>query len=427
MRITSSQKDRFWFPLDNAAKIFPAVISDEISSVFRLTVALKQPVRIKLFQKAVLLVERRFPYYKVQLKDGFFWFYMENLAEHIPVNVDQSLLCKRFQKGEILVRILVRDNRINAEFSHIITDGSGGIEFLKTILIEYFRICGVTIPDDFPHVKVDSPILEEEYEDAYKRYFKEDIPPVLKHSKAFHLPFPLNPVPRFKQSAGIISIDQIKQVANGKNVSITVYLTSVYLYVLQEIFELLPPSDKFKKNKRLRIEVPVNLRNIFPTKTMRNFSLFVTPEIDLRLGHYTFDEMLKSVFHQMQLETDEKLINKYIARNVGSEKKIYIRAIPLFLKSALLRMKYYSLGAVQYSGVISNLGKIKLPPETDGLIDYFMAIPPPPNKMIKINCGVIGYGDKLVLSIGNITKSKEFEKKFNLFLRNQGISMETIN
>lgn len=425
MKTRSLSKNRFWLPLDNAAKIYPAIISDEISAVFRLTAVLKQPVNIKLFQRTVLLVEKRFPYYKVQLKEGFFWFYLENLAEHIPVNVDKSLLCRRFRKGEILVRILVRDNRISVEFSHIITDGSGGFEFLKTILIEYSKICGINIPVEFPYIKPGSPILEEEYEDAYKRYFKDEIPPAVKRSKAFHLPFQLSTIPRFEQSASIISINQIKQVANVKNASITVYLTSVYLYVLQEIFEALPLSNKFRKNKRLRIEVPINLRNIFSTKAMRNFSLFVMPEIDLRLGHYTFDEILKSVFHQMQLETDEKLINKYIARNVGGEKKIYIRAIPLFLKSILLRMKYNSLGAAQYSGVISNLESVKFPLGTNDMIDYFIVILPPPDKTIKIHCGVIGYGDKLVLNFSNITKSKEFENKFNDFLKNQGISIET--
>lgn len=416
---------RFWFPLDNAAKIFPAIISDESPVVFRLTAVLKQPVRIAAFQKAVRDAEKRFPYYKVQLKEGFFWFYLEHLPMHIPIGVDEHRLCKKFSKDNILVRILVRGNRINVEFSHIITDGGGALEFLRTVLIEYSKVCGAGIPENFSYLKPGSSVLKEEYEDAYNRYFDEDIPPMVKSSKAFHLPFSLNPTPRFEQSTSIISIDQIKQVAKDNNVNITVYLVAVYLYVLQEIFEALPPSNKFRKNKRLRIQVPVDLRSIFPSKTMRNFSLFVMPEIDLRLGHYTFDEILKSVFHQMQLETDEKLINKNIARNVGGEKKIYVRGIPLFLKSALLRMTYYALGTSQYSGVISNLGKIKLPSETQNMIDYFIAIPPPPNKMLKLNCGVIGFGDKLVLSFGNITKSKEFERKFNGFLQSRGVHVQS--
>lgn len=426
MEMASSNKSRFWFPLDNAAKIFPAIISDEVSMVFRLTAVLKSPVKIKPFLQAVLLVEKRFPYYQVQLKEGFFWFYLEHLPEHIPVKVDNFRMCQKFLPGDILTRILVRGTQVSVEFSHIVTDGSGGLEFLKSLLIAYSTLCGAKVPPEFPYVKPDSPMSEEEYEDAYNRYFKQEIPPIVKRSKAFHLPFPLNPRPRFATSSCIISVSQIKQVASLKQVNITVYLVSVYLFVLQQISNQVLPSGRFGKKGKTRLQVPVNLRNIFPTKTLRNFSLFIMPEIDLRLGHYTFDEILKSVYHQIKLEADEKLINKNISRNVGGEKKMYVRGIPLFLKSALLRMKYYSQGTSQYSGVLSNLGNIVLPPDTGDLVDHFMMVLPPPNKMLKINCGVTGFGDKLVLTFGNITKSREFEDKFIDFLQSQGIFVETV-
>ena len=424
MKTTSSSDNRFWFALDNAAKIFPAIISDEIPVVFRLTAVLKHPVCIDLFRKAVLIVEKRFPYYKVQLQEGFFWFYLENLPKHIPVEVDENILCRKFPRGEILVRFLVRGNRISVEFSHIITDGGGAIEFLKTVLIEYSKLLGACVPTDFDYIKPDSPMSDEEYEDAYNRYFNDKIPPMVKRSKAFHLPFSLNSVPRFRQSVGIISLKNIKEVAVSKGVSITVYLVAVYLWVLQDIFKNLPQSSKFRKNKRLRVQVPIDLRSIYKTKTMRNFSLFLMPEIDLRLGHYSFDEILKSVFHQMQLEADEKLINKNISRNVASEKKLYVRGIPLFLKSMILRMKYYALGTSQYSGVITNIGKKVFPEGTNDIIDYLIVVPPPPNKMLKMNCGVIGFGDKLVMSFGNVTKSMDFEEKFAFFLRSQGINID---
>ena len=87
-------------------------------------------------------------------------------------------------------------------------------------------------------------------------------------------------------------------------------------------------------------------------------------------------------------------------------------------------MKYYSLGTNQYSGVFTNLGKIDLPVETGRMVDYFIMIPPPPNKMLKINCGAAGFGDKLVLSFGNITQSLEFEEKFLKFLKDRNITIE---
>ncbi|MFC2137638.1 hypothetical protein ACFLTE_05635, partial [Bacteroidota bacterium] len=270
----------------------------------------------------------------------------------------------------------------------------------------------------------DSIISKEEFEDSYNKYFKKNIPTALKQSKAFHLPFSLNPIPRFNVLIAILSIIEIKNKAKEKGVNITIYLIALYFYILQDIYKNLNIYSRFKKNNRLRIQVPVNLRNIYPSKSMRNFSLFVMPEIDLRLGYYTFDEIIKTVYHRMNLETDEKLINKIISRNVGGEKNIFIRGVPLFIKSMFLKFQYYSLGINQYSGVLTNLGKVEFPKEINKLIEYFVVTPPPPHKKLKINCGVIGFNDKLVLNFGNVTKSKEFEKKFLKFLVQQGIKVK---
>ncbi|RIH63411.1 hypothetical protein D1164_19990 [Mariniphaga sediminis] len=420
---TAPNSGKFWFALDNAAKIYPAIINENVTAVFRLTARLKQPVKIKPFRKAVLQAEKRFPFFRVQLKEGFFWYYLEYLSKHISVEPDDKPPCRKFPKGSLLIRIPVEGNNISIECSHILTDGSGALEFFKTILIAYSGECGTEIPSEY-HFNEPTAILAEEYEDAYNRFFKAEIPPMVKRSKAFHLPFSLRPSSRFSRLNAMMPLEQMKEISHAKGVSITVYLTSVYLFILQEIYESLNAFSNHKKRKKLRVQVPVNLRNIFPSKTMRNFSLFVMPEIDLRLGHYEFDEIIKSVYHQTKLETDEKLIHKNISRNVGSERKLFIRGIPLFLKGLILRMKYYSLGTSQYSGVLTNLGKIDLPDETGKLINYFIMTPPPPNKMLKISCGVAGFGDNLVLSFGNITQSLEFEKKFMQFLRDQNISVE---
>ncbi len=423
-KITNQQTENLWFPLDNAAKIFPAVITGELTAVFRISVVLKNRVNIHNLLMAIDAIKERFPYFNVQLKKGFFWFYLEHIDVKTPVVFDQQIPCRKFAKGGLLFRILAVKNRISIEFSHILTDGSGALEFIKSLLVVYFRECGIEIPPDFKFHQPGEMISEEEYEDSYNRYFKKEIPAMLKKSKGFHLPFSLKAVPRFEVLIAIISVSEIKKRAVEKGVDISVYLTSIYLSVLQDIYEDLKIRRRQRKHKQLRVQVPINLRNIYPSASMRNFSLYVMPEIDLRQGHYTFDEIIKTVYHQMQLETDEKLVNKIIARNVGSEKKLYIRSIPLFLKSFILYLKYYSLGTSQYSGVITNLGRTIFPPAQSEYIDYFIATPPPPNKKLKINCGIIGFQDKLVLSFGNITKSKELEKRFLKFLIDQGIKVK---
>ncbi|MBN2521278.1 MAG: hypothetical protein JXB17_12270 [Bacteroidales bacterium] len=417
----------FWLPLDNAAKIFPAVQSKEMTVVIRVSAVLKERIKIGNLMKAIHSIEERFPYYKVRLKKGFFWYFLEYVNLPISLEPENQIPCREFNKrdkNKLMFRILVKKNRISLEISHILTDGGGAFDFFKSLLILYLKYRGTTISENFDYIHPDSIISKEEFEDSYNKYFKENIPTALKQSKAFHLPFSLNTLPRFDVLIAILSINEIKNKAKEKGVNITIYLIALYLYVLQDIYKNLNVYSRYKKFKKLRIQVPVNLRNIYPSKSMRNFSLFVMPEIDLRLGHYTFEEIIKTVYHRMQLETDEKLVNKIIARNVGGEKKIFVRGVPLFIKNIFLNITYYTLGINQYSGVLTNLGKVEFPQEISKLIEYFVLTPPPPHKKLKINCGVIGFNDKLVISFGNVTRSKEFEKKFLKFLVLQGIKVK---
>jgi NRPS condensation-like uncharacterized protein len=112
-----------------------------------------------------------------------------------------------------------------------------------------------------------------------------------------------------------------------------------------------------------------------------------------------------------------------ISRNVGSERKMLIKSIPLVLKSLILS-RVYANSVKKYSGVITNLGKISFSPEINKLIKRFVFIPPPANKSLKVNCGVAGFGNQLVLSFGNITKSKALERAFLTFLVSQGIPVK---
>jgi hypothetical protein len=44
-----------------------------------------------------------------------------------------------------------------------------------------------------------------------------------------------------------------------------------------------------------------------------------------------------------------------------------------------------------------------------------------------VNCGVVGFDDKLVLTFGNITQSKELERQFLSFLTSQDIPVKIVN
>ena len=416
----------FWMRLDNAAKIYPAVQNEELTAVFRLSCVLKDRIKIRPLLEAIHRIEDRFPYYKVKPKKGFFWYYLDFHNAPIPLRPDVGTACRAFERGDLIFRILVKDRCLSVEFSHILTDGSGGFEFLKTLLLAYLDACSFSMDNATPALRPHDVPSAEEFEDGFAKYFQKNIPSPKKRSPSFHLPFKLNERPRFRTIMAQVSLKEISQKSKENNASITEYLVAVYLFSLQAIYDRLSNFKKRRMRKILRVQVPVNLRRIYPSKTMRNFSLFITPEIDLSLGTYSFEEIVKTVHHLMQLETDKKLINKMIARNVGAERNILLKNTPLFIKSLILYMTYNIAGTSRYSGVITNLGKV-LMGEADKFIDHFVFIPPPPNKTLKVNCGVLGFDGKLVMCFGNITRTKELEKEFFGFLMTQGISVKLIN
>lgn len=420
------KRSDFWMRLDNAAKIYPAVQNEELTSVFRLSCVLKHRLKIKPLLAAIHRIEDRFPYFKVKPKKGFFWYYLEFHDEPIPLKPDSGTPCRAFEKDDLIFRILARDNRLSVEFSHIITDGGGGFEFLKTLLVAYLQECRIADPDQIPALKPHEAPDDEEFEDGFSKHFQNDIPSPKKKAKAFHLSYGLDNQPRFKVLIAKVALPEISKKAKGYQVTITEFLVAVYLHTLQIVYNGLSGFKKRKARKIFRVQVPVNLRRIYGSKTMRNFSLFITPEIDLSLGTYSFEEITKTVHHLMQLETDKKLINKMIARNVGAERNILLKSTPLFIKSLILYLTYTIAGTSLYSGVITNLGKVSLGQEADAHIDHFVFIAPPPNKALRVNCGVLGFGGSLVMSFGNITRSKEFEREFFRFLVKEGINVKII-
>lgn len=427
---TKSIQEIGWLKLDNAAKLFPAIMSGELTAVFRITAFLKKPVKFSAIKEAVEITSKRFPYFSVSLGSGLFWHYLEYNHQFPRIQTEEKIPCTAFaagRKDEPLYRILVKENRISVEFFHILTDGGGAFEYLKSLLYAYFRLTGNRITSTEGIITPENIINEEEMEDGYQRFFKRRIPPPGKLTWAWHLPFKLNEKPRLKVTRSEIALDKLLEIARRHNVTITEYIVSVYLHSLQMIY--LEEKEKVKKQRRgvLRIEVPVNLRKKFPSKTMRNFSLFVLPEIDLRLGVYTFEEILKIVNYQLQTGADVKQIGRFLSQNVGHEKSPIIRFLPLFIKSMAISAVYRRLGSNQCSGILTNLGSVKLPKEMEDLIDSFEVVPTPPNTHVKICAGMVTFRNHMRLDFCNISRSTSFEMHFLKHLTESGIPVKVLN
>jgi len=66
-----------WYPLDLSAIVYPTLQRKDFSSVYRLSVLLKEEIKPDILQKAVEMTLPRFPTYKVAMRKGLFWRFLE--------------------------------------------------------------------------------------------------------------------------------------------------------------------------------------------------------------------------------------------------------------------------------------------------------------------------------------------------------------
>lgn len=134
-----------WFPLDDAAKIYPLSMAHDRMAIFRLSVYLKKEVVPEILQMALNFTIKRFPTFATTLKKGFFWHYLDTTKRRFSVEEENdvpSQPIKVSSSGSQSFRVKYYKNRISVEFFHVLTDGTGGMEFLKSLVNEYLILLG---------------------------------------------------------------------------------------------------------------------------------------------------------------------------------------------------------------------------------------------------------------------------------------------
>lgn len=362
--MSKTKKQSKWMKLDNAALIYPATMNRNWTALFRLSATLSEPIDEDILEVAQKRTLRRLPWFAYRLKRGLFWFYLEHSDDLPKIEPDVGNPCVRMRLSEnngFCMRIRYYHKRIAVEFFHVLTDGSGGLVFLQTLVAEYLRLkYGANIPRGDKILDCSEEPSPEEAEDSFAKYSGK-ITQSRKEVKAYHISGTDERNGFVHIITGSMNAEDVLKKAREKNVTITEYLTAVMILSLDAIQRRRVLQER--RYKPVKISVPVNLRNIFPSKTLRNFANYVNPGIDPRLGEYTFDEVLNIVHHTMAMEVTKKLLNVKITTNVQTERNTFLRLTPLFLKNLAMKYVYSQVGDVLSTTTISNLGVTKLPEE----------------------------------------------------------------
>ncbi|MBE6573460.1 MAG: alcohol acetyltransferase [Ruminococcaceae bacterium] len=413
-----------WLKLDNAAKIYPAAKTKNWTNIYRLSATLKEDIDPDILAKSLNDIKRRFPSICVKLKAGIFWYYLEEIDNAPEVCEEGGYTCMRMKFSDIkkcAFRVLYYKNRITTEFFHSLTDGNGALIFLKTLTATYLENkYGIDVPHENGVLDISRIARRDELEDSFLKYSgkvsmgRKDTDAYIY--KGTHILEDFTPL-----ITGEIAVEDIKKRAKEYNVSITTYLAAVMTDALQQMQA--EEIKRVRSRKPIKILLPVNLRSFYPSNTLRNFVLYIIPGIKPNMGHYSFDEIVKSIHHQMGYELTEKQMNSRIVTNVRDELNPIVRIIPLFMKNVVMKIIYNMSGEKKSTITISNLGDVKLPEIMNDYIDRFDFILTP-QLTLPGNCSVISYKGKMYISFVRNINETTLEKYFFTRLVKNGIHVK---
>lgn len=414
------REPKVWYKLDLSAIVYPTLQRRDFSSVYRLSVVLKEEVQPDVLQQAVDIALKRFPTYKTAIRKGLFWRYLEPNNRPGPfVQKDIRNFCMPmpFKAGSrYLLRVYYYDRRISLEAHHCLGDGTGGMCVLQTITAVYLRLLGHSVSSGGFVLDVNGTPDPEELEDAYMRYANAKVCPPRPGEKTYRVRGTREPFYTFNIIDGIMSVREVMEVAKKYDATITEYLNSVLLYALLKKQQ----SEWHLKLRPVKIAMPVNLRRFFPSKTLRNFITMVYPSIDPRLGEYSFEEIVKQVHNYMRYYINEKFLRGDITTNASTQRNPFIRVVPLFVKDFVVRQFYTRVQDKNSSAGLTNMGALKVPEDMKPYIERFDIYMGQPFSS-RTNCAIISFEDTLTINFASSIMETDVERYFFRKLVEDGI------
>ena len=413
-----------WMPLDNAAKIYPAARSHNWTNAFRLSATLKEEVDTKVLQSALDVTIRRFPSLGTRLRKGLFWYYLQQVSHAPAIRQEMSYPLTRMTRKDLrdcALRVIVYHNRIAVEFFHSLTDGNGGVIFLKALVAEYLQQkYHLVIPAEQGVVgRLEEP-SPEELEDSFLKY-AGPVSASRRENNAWHLKGTPEPDGFLNVTCFQLPVAQVLEQAHHYCVSMTTFLSAALMQAILNLQAQQIPNRRYRKYVRLLI--PVNLRRLFPSKSMRNFALYTTPEVDPKLGDYSFEELCQIIQHRIALDVTPKQMSARIATNVKSERVFLLKITPLFIKNLVMKAVFLAVGERKSCLCLSNLGQVTLPREMEAYVerlDFILSS----QAMSPHNCGVLSYKDTLYVNFTRNIVEPNLEREFFLVLREMGLPVE---
>ena len=406
-----------WVQLDNAALIFPASETIDRMNMFRLSVVLKDKVDPLALQRAVNMIVPRFPTIATSVKRGLFWCYLEPSNTPIVVREQREFPCRKLalDSRNSLFRVTYFNYEISVEFFHVASDANGGIVFLNTLLDAYFEVLGYETVDRTNTLSYRDKPNEEEMVDAYQQYHDGVTPKKTKDVKSYVLKGNRLDSNMLILTKGVCNSDDLRRVAKSRGMSVGELLSSCITYAIEQEREFCLGDKKHP----VVVSVPVDMRRIFPSKTLRNFAVLFRIYSD---GLRSFDETCELVKKAYVEGVKEDYLQGYVNFNVASQNNPLIRYLPLPIKMLGMRVALNMYDNNVSTTTISNLGIIKAPEDyKDRILRYEFSLGAKKTELS--NLAIATFNGTTVMTFSRVIDSALVEKYFFRHLSALGVDV----
>lgn len=425
MKLPKSMKKVLrWYKLDNSARLYPILITKNSQSLFRISAMLDKEVEPERLAQALNDIMPRFPSFSVRLRNGIFWYYLEENNRPTKVFKDSGILLEPIDTKETnyyWFRVSYFSRKVNFDVFHALCDASGALEFFKALLHRYYILGGLTLGND--HVMdLLVPPTEEEVEDCFQNAYQKTKLKDIDLKKFAGKP-PMKMTGTILKGAGYgsvmgtMSCAALKKKANEYGCSINLFLAALLMQAIVRTYGIKPKKSNGKdRQKPIVMMVPVNLRRVFGGSTLRNFVLFtrltIMPSEDM-----TLERCIEIISRQFKEDTTKECLQAQLNTTVKSARTPIFKLMPLPLKYILFRFGKLFLKSRQ-TMIFSNVGRVELP---EGIPVDRMFVHLNVSKNSPKNVGAISVGDNLVVSFTRDMVETETERWFFTSIVDMGI------
>lgn len=419
IKAASTTREIRWDKLDNTAHLFPVIAGESMSNVYRISVTLTELIDPARLQQALDIVLPKFDGFNLRLRQGVFWYYFEENGKTAPKVREETTFPCRFihqnRNNSYMFWVTYYKYRINLEVFHVLTDGMGGINFLKELTYQYLRLVHPELKGEKGDGLASSTSLNRE--DSFLKNYRKSSEKGYQTKKAYLIKGEKLASGEFGIMHGYMQIPELKEVCHRYGVSINEYLVAVFIWsVYRECMHGMPSE------KPVRVAVPVNLRPYFNSITTKNFFAMVSAEFHPVKEEYTFEEVMAAVKSSLKEQINKENLEKLFSYNVSNEKILIARAAPLFIKNIAMKL-VYTKSALANTSTITNIGNLTVDDAYKPYVEMFHACLAM-SKGQHIKGTICSYGSTLVFSFSYDLADSSVQRGFFRKIAKDGVHVE---